>query len=93
MGSAGPAAGVAIGGLKRAAYDTMEEAQRRVKETVRMVIKAAIVFLIIAFGFIFVLVGLAKFLDMSQGWTAGTGAMVVGGAFIVLGLFAWAMRR
>jgi len=93
FGSTGLAAGAAISGLKRAAYDTMGEAQRRVKETVRMVIKATIVFLIIAFGFVFVLVGLAKWLDASNGWLPGTGAMIVGGAFIVIGLFALVMRK
>lgn len=88
-----PAASGVVGGLKEAARETMDEAQRRIHETVRLVIKALIVFVIVAFGFIFLLVGLAKYLDATMRYMPGTGAMIIGGVLVLLGLFAWIIRR
>ncbi|RME31223.1 hypothetical protein D6789_03400 [Candidatus Woesearchaeota archaeon] len=85
--------GLLVGSVKEAAIETMDEAQRRIHETVRHVIKALIVFLVIAFGVVFALVGLARFIDARWHFLAGTGAMLIGGACILLGLFAWAVRR
>ncbi len=92
LASLTPLAGEAVGGLKAAASETMQEAQERVKETVRMVVKSAVVFLILALGFIYVLNGLGRWLEASQSWLPGVGALVVGGVLILLGLFALLVR-
>jgi len=84
-----PVAGEAVGGIRAAASETMREAQERVKATVRMVVKSAVVFLILALGLIYVLNGR---LEASQGWLPGLGALVVGGVLILLGLFALLVR-
>lgn len=89
----GITSGVLIGSVKEAAIETMDQAQKRIRQTVQQVIKALIVFLVIAFGAIFLLVGLARFLDARYHLLAGSGAMLVGGVFILLGLFAWMVRR
>ena len=93
LSALGPAAAGAAGSFKTAARETMAEAQERVRETTKMVVKAAVVFLIIALGAIYVLNGLGKYLEASQNWMPGMGAMIVGGVLVILGLFAMAMRR
>lgn len=93
LGFLGPAAGSVASTFKSAAQETMVEAQQRIKATTRMVIKALTVFLILALGLIYVLSGLAKWLETSNGWLPGTGAMLVGGVLVFLGLFALLMRK
>jgi|GEM_PF-2497513 len=92
LGTLGPAAAGAAGTFQAAARATIDEAQERVKQTVRMVLKAVIVFFIMALGFIYVLNGLGTWLETSNAWAPGLGAMIVGGALVLLGLFAWVMR-
>ena len=93
LSALGPAAGTAASSFKAAAKETMADAQERVRETTRMVAKAAAVFLIIALGAIYVLNGLGKYLETSQGWFPGMGAMIVGGVLVLLGLFALLIRK
>ncbi len=93
LSSLAPLAGSAANSFRSVARETMEEAQRRVQETTRMVLKAVIVFVIIATGLLFILSGLARWLDARYACLPGTGAMLVGTTLLFLGLFAWAMRR
>ena len=93
LSALGPAAAGAAGSFKTVARETMADAQERVKETTKMVAKAAVVFIIIALGFIYVLNGLGKWLETSNQWMPGTGAMIIGGALVVLGLFAMLIRK
>ncbi|MBR9693060.1 hypothetical protein GOV07_03975 [Candidatus Woesearchaeota archaeon] len=93
IGALVPAAGTAASSFKTVARETMVEAQERVRETTKMVAKAAVVFLIIAIGMIYVLNGFGKYLETAQNWMPGMGAMVVGGVLVVLGLFALLIRK
>lgn len=93
LGTLAPMATGMAKSFRQAASETMEEAQQRIRETTRMVIKSLVVFAILAFGLIFVLVGLSTFIDASQGYMPGTGKMLIGGVFVLLGLFAWMMRK
>lgn len=88
-----PVAGAAAGSFREAARETMEEAQGRIRETTRMVVKAAVVFLIMAVGFIYILNGLGRWLEATNGWQPGVGPMVVGGVLFILGVFGVIVRR
>ncbi len=91
--SLGSTTGFLVGSVKEAAIETMDEAQRRVRETVRHVVKALVVFLILATGFLFLVAGLARFVDARWNLIPGSGAMMVGAFLLLLGGFAWMVRQ
>jgi hypothetical protein len=72
---------------------TMEEAQERVRETTKTVIKATTVFVIIIIGVIYVLNGLGAYLEYVNTWPPGLGPIVVGIVLVILGWFASLMRQ
>lgn len=88
-----PILGATARTFRELATETMEEAQQRVHETTRTVIKSLVIFFIFAFGLVYFLTGFGKFLEQLYGLLPGTGGMIIGLVFILLGVFAVAIRR
>ena len=70
----------------------VEGIQDRIDETTRKVIKASVLYVIFVIGALFMLVGLSQFVQAHWGWTQGLGFVLVGGALVLLGFFAKAVR-
>ena len=73
--------------VKEKVSETMEEAEERLERAIKKVLSITAVFLIVFIGFIFVLVGLAKFLTESvTSFNFGVGYIIVGAGIIILAL-------
>jgi len=76
--------GGGVSSAKKAAFETIDRAKLGVEEATKRVLKAASIFVLIILGLIFVLVGLANYLDAINNWISGVGLMIVGGVIILL---------
>lgn len=76
--------GSGLSGAKKAAMDTIDHAKDKVQEITKQVLKAATMFVLIILGLIFVLIGLAKYVETVNNLIPGVGLMIVGGAIILL---------
>lgn len=82
-----------VGDVKIAAQEIMDMARMRLDEAMRAIVKGAVIFLMLSLGFIFLLVGVSAFMDAVFSLVPGAGLMIIGGALILLGLFAYAMSK
>jgi Na+/H+-dicarboxylate symporter len=79
--------------LKEKVDKTIKDVEQRIERVTIKVIKTSILFLMIAIGVLFVLVGLAKFLNETvPGLAHGVGTMLIGAVLIVLALFVRIMK-
>lgn len=74
------------------AVEAAGKIQDRIEETTRRAIKASILYIVFLLGFLFVLIGLANYLQATNAWTEGTGLLVIGGALLFLGLLVKALK-
>jgi protein-S-isoprenylcysteine O-methyltransferase Ste14 len=80
--------------IKHKVKETVEEMEERIRRATIKVIKTSILFLMIFVGFIFMLVGLAQYLNAVVPKLAnGLGTVLIGAALILLALFARLMRN
>ena len=85
--------GEGLSTLKKTVDKTIKDLEERIERATIKVIKTLTLFLMMAIGFLFVLVGLAKYLNETvPGLAHGIGTMVVGGVLIVLALFVRVMK-
>ena len=72
---------------------TIKDVEQRIERATIKVIKTSILFLMITLGAVFVLTGLAKYLNETvPGLAHGMGTMLVGAILIVLALFVRLMK-
>jgi hypothetical protein len=73
--------------LQEKVSETMDEAEARIERAVKRILTALTLFIILFTGFIFVLVGLAKYLTESvTSLNFGLGFVLVGACLIILAL-------
>jgi len=86
-------AGEGLSTLKKTVDKTIKDVEERVERATIKVIKTSILFLMMVVGFLFILIGLAKYLNETvPGLAHGIGTMLVGGILIVLALFVRVMK-
>jgi uncharacterized membrane protein len=79
--------------LQEKVDETVKRVEQKIEIITRKVIKTSILFLMMFVGMIFVLVGLAQYLNATvPGLAYGLGTVLVGAILIVLALFARAMK-
>jgi hypothetical protein len=75
--------------IKEKVQETIHTAQLRVEETLKHALKVIMLYIIIFIGFIFVLVGFARYLgETMPALDHGLGFVLVGMVLVLMGLFA-----
>ena len=85
--------GEGITSLKKTVDKTIHDIEERVEKATIKVIKTSILFLMMTVGMLFILVGLAKYLNETvPGLAHGLGTILIGVILIVLALFVRIMK-
>ncbi len=85
--------GEGISTLKKTVDKTIHDIEVKVERTTIKVIKTSILFLMMIVGVIFILVGLAKYLnEIVPGLAHGLGTILIGVILILLALFVRVMK-
>lgn len=80
--------------VKEAVSDTIEQTEKKIEIVVKKVVKTTLIFLIMIIGFIFVLVGLGKYLSETfPQFSHGLGFAVVGLVLIIIGWISRALSN
>ena len=70
----------------------VDNVKTRIEDVTRKAIKASVIYVLMFIGLVFLLVGLANWLQAYYSWLDGIGFMVVGGAILLLGVIVKALR-
>src|SRR4030042_3845766 len=74
--------------LKEKVDRTMQDLEKRIERATIKVIKTSVLFLMMIVGMLFILIGLAKYLNETvPGLAHGLGTILIGAVLIVLALF------
>ena len=85
--------GEGLSNLKKTVDKTVKDIEVKVERATIKVIKTSILFLMMAVGALFILVGLATYLNETvRAMDHGLGTIIVGAVLIVLALFARIMK-
>jgi len=85
--------GEGLSSLKKTVDKTIKDVEHRIERATIKVIKTSILFLMMIIGIIFILVGLAKYINETvPGLAHGLGTILIGAILIVLALFVRAMK-
>jgi len=85
--------GEGITSLKKTVDKTIHDIEERVEKATIKVIKTSVLFLMMTVGVLFLLIGLAKYLNETiPGLAHGLGTILIGGVLIVLALFVRLMK-
>jgi hypothetical protein len=85
--------GEGITKLQEKVDETFKKVEQKIEIITKKVIKTSILFVMIFVGMIFILVGLAKYLNETvPGLDHGLGTLLVGAILIALALFVKAMK-
>lgn len=85
--------GEGLGSLKKTVDKTVKDIEVKVERATIKVIKTSVLFLMMAVGALFILIGLAKYLNETvPAFDHGLGTILVGAILIVLGLFVRMMK-